>query len=648
MDTSTVNGKVYLPFFLSESISEVYLRKNPKKSIEIIQGVKVSGLENQSISQFMGDLYLNVNIYDNYIPLFDKNFVSPIADFGSSFYRYYLVDSAFVNENWSYNIAFKPKRIQELTFSGNFWVADTSWAIQNIKMNVAKNANVNFINGIEVEQSFKKLENAHWVLHKDNVVVDFNAFENAKTTTGFYGHKTTSYKNHLINNPKPDAFYNSDFNVITSDNALYRDENFWETSRHDSLTKDEKTIYYMIDTLASLPIVKSYIDIAETVINGYKIWKKVEIGPYTSFLSFNQIEGTRIRFGGRTSNEFSKKLQLNAHLAYGTNDTRLKYGASFLYLLEKNPRQFFGGSAKQDMEQMGQSDNAFREDFLLASLFRRSDVNKLSLVNQYELYYEKEWLQGFSSRITYLYRDVFPLSNNSFLINKNASFYEISNISTSEAIVRFRYAFKERFISGEFLRASLGTKYPILTFQYNYGLPKFLGGDYEFHKVKFSVEHWFNVGVLGWSKYIIETGKIFNTLPYPLLKLHEGNETWFLDPAAFNTMNYYEFISDQYISLSYTHHFDGLFLNKIPLLRKLKWREVGYFKGLMGSLEHKNKNYSAFPVGLSYLNDPFYEAGLGVENIFKFLRVDGLWRLSHRNSNNLNNFSVFVSFQFLF
>ena len=155
------------------------------------------------------------------------------------------------------------------------------------------------------------------------------------------------------------------------------------------------------------------------------------------------------------------------------------------------------------------------------------------------------------------------------------------------------------------------------------------------------------MGTFGWSKYYLEVGKIFTKLPYPLLKLHEGNETWFFDPMSFNTMNYYEFVSDQYLSLSYTHHFDGLILNKIPLMRKLKWREVGYFKGLIGSLDHKNKNYSLFPAGLTELSTPFYEAGVGVENIFKFIRIDALWRLSHRE-NVKSNFGIFASFQFQF
>jgi hypothetical protein len=648
VDTSTVNGKVYLPVFLSETISKVYSRKSPNAKKEYIRGIKLSGIENESISQFMNDLYLNINVYNNYIPLFDKNFVSPIASFGGAFYHYYLVDSTFIDSKWCYNIAFKPRRTQDLTFSGNFWVADTSWAIKIIKMDVAKEANLNFINGIAVEQSFNTTDSNKWVITNDKVVVDFNAFDNAKSTTGFYGRKSTSYQSHIINKPNLDKVYDNPLDVITEDSAFLKSEVFWQASRHDSLSRDEKTIYYMIDTLKSLPIIKTYIDIAKTLILGYKIYKNIEIGPYMSFLSFNQTEGTRIRIGGRTSNDFSTKILLNAHVAYGIKDTKLKYGASYIYLFSKTPRIGIGGGIMHDLEQLGQSDNAFREDFLLASVFRRSDANKLTMVDQYDSFYEQEWLTGFSTRLTFMFRDLYPLDNSKFLLYENQEQREVKNLTTSEIQLKLRYAHKERYLVNVFERTNLGTLYPVFTLQYSYGVPSLFGSNFEYHKLNVSIDHWFKIGTFGWSEYLLYGGKVFSKLPYPLLKLHEGNETWFFDPMAFNTMKYYEFVSDQYLSLSYSHHFDGLFFNKIPLFRKLKWREVGYFKGLIGSLETRNKNYSKFPLGLSELSSPYYEAGFGIENIFKFIRIDAVWRLSHLNKSSSSNYGIYGSFMFSF
>ncbi len=649
LDTSTVNGKVYLPVFLSESVSDVYFRKNPKTKKEYLNAVKISGIDNRSIGQFMSDLYLNINVYDNYLPIFDKNFISPIANFGNSFYKYYLVDSLYKDSIWCYNIVFHPKRPQELTFTGNFWVADSSWAIKEMKMDVAKDANINFINGVAINQEFTKTDDNFWVLSSDKVVMDFNIVEKAEKTTGFYGRKTTSYKKHKINIPKDEAFYSTPLDVYLNDDAYDKDEIYWHSARHDSLSSDEKTIYFMIDTLKSLPIIKNYIEIAETLIYGYWVKGNFELGPYMSFLSFNGVEGTRLRIGGRTSNAFSTRLLINAHIAYGTKDTKLKYGTSFIYMLNKNPRQIISGGLKHDMEQLGQSQNAFREDFLLAAIFHKSPADKLSMVNEYYLGYEHEWFTGFSTKASLINRNIYPLGNTKFLINENEILpIDKKFIATTELTFSCRFAFREKYLVGEFERISLGTRYPIFEFKYSYSIPELFGSDYTFNKIQLGINHWFNVGSFGWSKYIIEGGKIFSKLPYPLLKIHEGNNTWFYDPYSFNTMNFYEFVSDQYLSISWNHHFDGLFLNKIPLMRKLKWREVLYFKGLVGCLDTKNERYSEFPEGLSELSKPYFETGFGIENIFKFIRVDAIWRLSSLDKPDISKYGIFASFQFSF
>jgi hypothetical protein len=221
-------------------------------------------------------------------------------------------------------------------------------------------------------------------------------------------------------------------------------------------------------------------------------------------------------------------------------------------------------------------------------------------------------------------------------------------LSSTEVRLDTRLAYQEQFLMGEFERISLGAKYPILNLRYSYGIPRLLKGRYEYHKLQLGVSHWFNVRNLGWSKYIIESGRIWGKLPYPLLKLHEGNETFFFDEHAFNMMNYFEFVSDKYLTLYYTHHFDGYFFNRIPLFRKLKWREVIFAKALFGSLDEKNRNYSVFPDGLNTLDKPYFETGAGVENIFKVLRVDAIWRLSHLDHPHISKFGLFLSLQFNF
>jgi len=648
LDTSTVNGKTYLPIFLSESLSDFYFRKEPRSEKEVIKAAQVSGIENESILQFLGDMFQRYDFYDNYIMLFQKNFISPVANFGLGSYKYYLVDSTYIGEKWCYKIMFKPRRKQELTFTGHFWVNDTTFAIKSFDMRVVKDANMNFVNDLVLAQEFDLIEGKYWMVTKDQGIGDFNIIDDTKVTLGFFGKKTTSYRNFVFNELKDKKFYSSPTNIIVNEKSYDMSREYWDEHRHDTLSKDELTIYNMVDTLKQLPAFRTWIDIFETVITGYYKMEKFEIGPYASLVSLNSIEGARIRLGGRTTAKFDDQLRFEGHVAYGSLDKKVKYGAGLLILPNKNPRRAIGLNYKYDIEQLGSSPNAFREDFLFAALFRRNPANKLSMTSEYSFYYEHEWFNGFTSRINLIQKDILPVGSYKIELNQsNGDMVEKSRITTSEIRLDSRFAFNEKFIIGDFERISVGTRYPIVTVQYGYGIPDLLGGDYEYHRLKIGVRQWFNVFNLGWSRYILETGKIWGKLPYHFLELHPGNETFIFDEFAFNLMNYSEFVSDEYVSLYYIHHFDGLFLNHIPLFRKLKWREVAYARGVVGTMSGKNKQFNNLYPPYT-LEKPYYEAGLGIENIFTVFRIDGIWRLSRLDSPDINPFAIFVSVYFSF
>ncbi|MCB2220955.1 MAG: DUF5686 and carboxypeptidase regulatory-like domain-containing protein [Bacteroidetes bacterium] len=649
VDTSTVNGKTYLPIFLSESLSDFYFRKEPHAEKEVIKAAKVSGIENESVLQFLGSMFQQYDIYDNYITLFQKNFVSPIANFGLNTYKYYLVDSAFQTNKWCYKIMFKPRRKQELTFTGHFWVHDTTYAIKSFEMRIADDANINYINDLVLSQEFDLIQGRYWMIVKDAGIGDFNILEDNYTTLGFFGRKTTTYRDFIFNDVKDKKFYSQPTDIIVSDKAYIQDEDYWQEKRHENLSKDEQTIYHMVDTLRNLPAFKTWVDIVETIVTGYYERDKFEFGPYASLISFNAIEGVRFRFGGRTTASFNENLRLSGHLAYGTLDKKFKYGVGFLFLPNKNPRRAFGGNYRYEIEQLGNSPNAFRDDFLFAALFRRNPADKLSMTEEYKFYYEHEWFNGFSNKLNFKYKEIIPIDKNAIqIVNPEGETISKEKIITSEIGLDSRFAFNEKFLLGDFDRISVGTKYPILGVEYAYGIPGVFGGEYEYHRLRVGIKHWFNVFNLGWSKYIVETGKTWGVLPFPLLELHPGNETFLFDEYAFNLMNYFEFVSDEYISIYYTHHFDGFFLNRIPLMRKLKWREVGFFKGVIGTLSSENKAYNVLPEISHTLEKPYMEAGIGIENIFKVIRIDGIWRLSHLQNENINHFALFLSLYFTF
>jgi hypothetical protein len=643
VDTSALNGKVYLPVMMSEAVSDFYYQRNPSVYKEVIKASQVSGINNESVSKFLGNMYQQVNVYENFITVYDKNFASPIADFGKRYYRYYLVDSANMNGYWCYKIMFKPKRKKELTFTGEIWIADTTWAVKEVKMKVVENLNINYVNAFEIKQTFEQNESGRWLLKLDNILVDFNVIDNNKTLTGFYAHKTTSYTDYRFDKGQVDRKLKSNTEVDVMEHAFYRDKNYWDSIRHFELNEEESLVYDMVDTITNLPAFRTYYDIIAMITSGYYNTDIIDFGPYFTTVSYNAVEGLRLRVGGRTSNVWNERLRLYGHVAYGLMDERFKYGGGFIYLFNRNPRRGVGAEYKFDMEQLGESVNAFRQDNIMASLLRRRPFTKLTMVEQITAYYEHEYIQGISNKLTFRRRNIYPLKDQNFSIFENGQYQIYNNLISSEIELNFRFAYKESYLVDKFNRTNLGTRYPVINLWLAYGIPDFWDGDFEYFKLTGSITQWYNVRNIGWSRYSIDAGKIFGTLPYAMLEIHPGNETYSFDRYAFNKMNYYEFISDAYISVYYSHHFDGFFLNRIPLMRELEWREVVYFRGLVGELSTKNKLYSRFPDNSGWLNEPYYEAGIGVENIFKVLRVDAGWRLSYLDNPDISKFGLMAT-----
>ncbi len=660
IDTSVITGKPYLPVFITESLSDYHFQKKPRVEREIIKASQMSGInDNASLAQFTGQLHQNVNIYDNFIDLFNMGFVSPIADGGLRYYKYYLTDSAFREGSWCYHMSFKPKRKQEPTFVGDFWVADTTFAIQNMQMRIAKDVNLNWVKDLVSNNEFQKLNDSTWFLKKQNLFVDFMITEKDSTKQmGFFGRKSISYKNIKLNEPIKEEIIKLDNNVIVEETALKQPKEYWDNARPYQLSERESGIYAMVDSIQNVPLYKNIIDIIQTFVTGYYVKGNFEYGPYYKLYSFNEIEGNRFMFGGRTSNQFSTKIMFNGHLAYGDKDNKFKYGLGFLYMINKLPRETFGVQYKHDIQQLGKSPNAFTEGNILSSILKRNPNNKLTMVNQLETHYEKEWFQGFSNTLKFRYRDITPTQYVPFNAPDASGGIPVPGITSSEIELRTRFTKNERVIMGEFERVHLGGPFPIFNLYLTMGMKDVLGADHNYQKIDLSIEHTIELPPLGNLYYLVTAGKLFGKVPYPLLHLHEGNETYAFDPYAFNMMNYYEFTSDQYVSLFVEHHFNGLILNRIPLFRKLKWRTVVSGKGLIGSLSDKNNgslnNTEAemiFPNGLSDVSKPYFEASVGIENIFKFIRIDAMWRLNHLEDNpyqDFENFGIRAMFQFTF
>jgi len=645
VDTSEQIGKNFLPVFITETVSDYYYQDKPTHEKEVIKAHKMSGTQDESIAQYTGKLYLDANIYDNYLVMFDRSFASPIAPFGKIYYDYYLTDSAYVGDLWCYKLEFKPKRKQESLFKGTMWIERSTWGLKSIEVTFPNDINLNYVKNLWASQEFSLVDGKQWFLTKDVVMVDFHI---TNKSTGLFGRKITTYKNINLEPEFKDDFFKSTMpqESVVLQEALTRDLDYWKLTRHEELSSSESGIYEMVDSIQKLPIYRTVSDLLTLVVYGYHIRGNFEYGPYFTFYSFNPLEGNRFRFGGRTSNQFSKKIMLEGHLAYGSKDQNFKYGIGALYIFNKEPRAALGVWYKDDMEQLGASFNAFRSDNILGSVLNRNPNDKLLPVRDIRVNFEKDWFLGFTSTLDMRYRHIFPSSTIAF--NNLSSGTSYDKLVTAEITLGTRFAYNEKFVTGEFMRMSLGSEYPIIELKLTAGIPNLLGSQWEYYRTQLTIRDDFYIGSLGRFEYIVEGGKIFGTLPYPLLKLHEGNETYAFDKYAYNMMNYYEFVSDSYISAYAEHHFNGLFLNKMPLFRHLKWREVVHVKALTGLLSDKNRSVITFPETLTSFSGPYVEGGIGLENIFKILRVDAVYRFTYLDHQNIQTFGIRARLQIIF
>ena len=643
LDTNQLTGKTYIPILLSETLSDYYYSKSPKREKEYIKASQTSGIENESVAQFTGRMYQDINIYDNFINFFDQGLISPLNNSGLSYYRYYLQDTALINGKQCIRMTFMPKRKQEPTFTGEMWIHDSTYAVVKVVMQLNKEANLNWVNQMASENIYEPINDSIWFPKSSKLFIDFKI---VKGTIGFFGHNTSVITNVQLNTQFPDSTKRTDPKVNITENAIKQSDQYWNENRPVSLSSQEQGVYTMVERVKDVPLFKTATNITTLLVNYYYPIGYFEYGPYYQTYSNNKIEGDRIKLGGRTSNEVSKRIMIGGFGAYGFKDEKFKYGADVLYMLSKEPRVTAYASYKKDMEQMGLSPYSLAEDNILTSILRRNPNFKLNLIEQTSFKFDYEWLPGVSSGIELAYKNIHSSDFVTF-IKEDGS--KDRHIAVAAIAINTRIAIGERFLKGEFERISLGSEKPIVNLNTTFGIKGPFGSDFNFIKMQLNWDHKVPLNPFGYLRYIVEGGKIFGSVPYPLLKLHEGNETYALNRYAYNMMNYYEFASDTWIGLTLEHHFNGFFLNHIPLMRKLKWREIAYGKALYGFLSDKNQNYYVhFPEGLQSLNKPYYEVGVGVENIFKIIRIDAIWRLSHLNNSNIDKFGIRAGLQIIF
>jgi len=667
-DSTAIGGKTLLPLYMEEKLSQNYYRKVPftqKQVIEANKQVKYDEnfVDNQGLTTYFNRMYQDINIYDNNVSLLSNQLLSPIADHSPDFYKFFITDTIKDVKPNLIELSFTPRNTVTKLFEGKIYITmDGNYAVQNAVLTVNKNIDLNFVRQMEATLSFDKNNDGRYHLSKSNLKIEFGL--NKNKGGGVFGERLVTIKNFEINNPRPKVIYDGPAQVIAA-NATEQNDEYWINSRPDTLDAIAASVYHNVDSLQTIPSFKRTMDIATLVLAGYKNFGPFEMGPVNTFYSFNPVEGFRARLGGRTTTALSKRYYFETYGAYGTRDQKFKYFLSSTYSLNNKsiysfPQNYIRASFQHDTKVPGQELEFVQESNFLLS-FKRGANDQWLYNDIFRLDYVKEYLNHFSYSVGFKKWNQSPAGALEFQnLLPNGALNNVNLIHTTEFSLGLRYAPKEKFYQGKLYRTPIPDKYPVYTLRYTQGFKGLLGGDYNYQNLIGNISKRFYLSQLGFTDVSTEGGYLFGKVPFPLLDIHRANQSYAFQFQSFNLMNFQEFVSDHYASITLDHNFNGFLFNKVPLLKKLKLREVVNFKSLWGAVRSENNPASdpsllRFPTNslgqattYSLSNGPYMEGSVGVGNIFKVLRVDLVRRFSYLDNPNAPKMGIrtFVKFDF--
>jgi hypothetical protein len=658
LDTSRITGKTYLPIFLNEAFSKVYGDNEIKAEREDILGNKNSGFSNnQAIIAFVEDLYSDYDVYENYLKFFDKSFTSPLSRTGIDVYNYVLTDSAFIENKWCYHITYYPRRKNELTFKGDFWVNDTTFALKKINLEVTKSANINWVKEVYIEQEFEVVNDSVFLLKRDYMLSDFS-FRKKEESKGVYGKRTTVYDNYQFDKPKPNTFYKTATDPFDP-RVFEQDSVFWQKNRLESLNKDESGIYKLLDTLKTVPKFKTYYNIVSILGSGYVEVDKwnLDIGDIYSTFGYNDAEGIRLRGGARTYFGQNDPWRLEGYMAYGFDDKKFKHGFSAKWLLDKKSRLILSGGNRRDIEQLGLSLTA-TNDVLGRSIASSSVLtvganDRLTNINLSTLSMEAEPLTNFRIRFGGSLRTLssaLPDAFNLDYLDPTSPTGIASEVKQFDLNTTLIYTPGRRTIGYGVERRNINDNYATLFFNYTKGVDGFLESDFNYEKYQFSYTQPWQVGGFGRLMSTIELGKTVGAVPLSLLNVIPGNQTLFSLYNTFPNLDFYEFVTDTYVSLHMEHNFNGRFFSRIPVIRNWDLREIIGLRGVWGQLSDENIALNS-PANIPLIaptDKIYYEYSVGIGNIFRIFRIDFNFRGNYLENPEARPFSVTGTFGFSF
>lgn len=673
IEISPESQKRILPFSVQETASQKIYRKEPHSEKTLIQGMNNNGIEEffstgDMVGTILNEVFADINIYDNDIKLMKRRFVSPISDGATSFYKFYLMDTLQVNNDRCIHLSFVPNNSQDFGFTGHLYVlADSSFAVKRCTMNLPKKTGVNFVENLNIVQQYQQLPNGTWALTDDDMVVELGI---GKSIQGVEVRRTTKYTNYSFN-PIEQRLFRIKGDVIKDTDMLTKDEQFWANVRQVPLTQQESTMDLFMKKLEEIPGFKYIIFGAKALIENYvetgsrKNPSKFDFGPINTTVTSNFIDGTRFRLSGQTTAALNPHWFFGGYGAYGIKDQRWKYEGNVTYSFHKCeffpwefPKHNISASYRYDvMSPMDKYLDTDKDNVFVS--WKASPVDQMSYVRDAVLKYEMETRAGLSLFLMARHRNDEAAGRLEFIRN-DADHTKVTDITTSEFQVKLRYAPGESFINTKQRRRPISLDAPIFTLAHTKGFEGVLGGDYDFNLTELSIwkRFWFS----SWGKMHItlKGGVQWDKVPFPLLIMPEANLSYITQKETFNLINNMEFLNDKFASLMLTYDMNGKFFNRIPLIKKLKWREVFRFRMLYGTLSDKNNPYKneglfLFPTRngepTSFVmdkNQPYMEASIGIYNIFKLLHVEYVRRLNYLDNPGINKDGIRFMIQLVF
>ncbi len=634
-------GNERLPVYLSETISELHWQMDPQEQKEIVRATRITGVgvsDGSLVSQMVGASFHLYNFYDNWVNILEKEFVSPLAESWRTTYWYILEDSLTSDSQLVYRISFEPKRPSELAFTGTMWIDGQTYGLQRMRVGISPDVNLNWLDTIGFDLTYAQSPGGATFVETSDIEIKLTDLGGATQAVVVHARQ----ENNLMGagEPFPRKFF--DVPIEVDPESQDRTPEYW-AEKLGQLTEAEEELFARIDTLKELPVVRSYIEIANTIIYGFKKLGPVEVGPYAYLLALNDIEGVRMRIGLRTNEDFSKKFEVGAFGAYGTKDVRWKGDGYAKWIPSKRRWTEVEWNSRHDLDRLGLTGrlaNPLNEAAARWGIQRGGYYHtrhRFSVLRQVS--------KSLELKVAGQWRFLDPQFDFAYQSGVGERF---TSITTSELVIEATYAWHRLYLRNGNRRLDLGPdKGPELKVTYTRGLKGVLGGQFDYNKLDVTIEQDVPMGKLGQAKYVLGGGQVFDPVPYPLLEVHLGNNSPFYNYLAFNLLRPFELVSDRYASFQYIHHFEGLILSRIPVLRRTNWRLVANYSALVGEFNNQNRVLTATDVpqlgGLS--ETPYMEVGYGIENIFRLLRVQVFHRLTYRDGPDPRNWGVLGTIQ---